>query len=77
MNVVLRHDLQAEERDNFSQQYPHLLFHNFTTHLGERVSLRSCGVALIAFQTQNILKYLFPVPKGVICGVSPNLFRRQ
>jgi U3 small nucleolar ribonucleoprotein protein IMP4 len=46
-NVVLRHDIQTKE--TISQQYPHLIFDNFTTKLGERV--------------QNILKYLFPVPK--------------
>jgi len=47
MNVVLRHDV--EEKETISLQYPHLLFDNFSTKLGERV--------------QNILKYLFPVPK--------------
>jgi len=46
-NVVLRHDIK--EKETISQQYPHLIFHDFTTKLGER--------------TQNILKYLFPVPK--------------
>nr|WCZ58297.1 U3 small nucleolar ribonucleoprotein IMP4 [Paratrimastix eleionoma] len=33
-----------------SQQFPHLIFHNFKTPLGERV--------------RNILKFLFPVPKA-------------
>lgn len=32
-----------------SEAYPHLIFENFKTKLGNRVS--------------NILKYLFPVPK--------------
>ena len=32
-----------------SEAYPHLVFHNFKTKLGER--------------TMSILKYLFPVPK--------------
>lgn len=32
-----------------SEAYPHLLFNNFTTNLGQR--------------TEKILKYLFPVPK--------------
>ncbi|KAK6313389.1 hypothetical protein J4Q44_G00167360 [Coregonus suidteri] len=32
-----------------SEAYPHLIFHNFSSRLGQRVS--------------NILKYLFPVPK--------------
>ncbi len=31
------------------QAYPHLIFHNFATKLGQRV--------------MSILKYLFPVPK--------------
>jgi len=46
-NVVLRHDIK--EKETISQQYPHLIFHDFTTKLGERA--------------QNILKYIFPVPK--------------
>jgi len=46
-NVMLRHDIK--EKETISQQYPHLIFHDFTTKLGER--------------TQDILKYLFPVPK--------------
>jgi len=47
MNCVLRHDIK--ETETASEAYPHLIFHNFNTKLGER--------------TQNILKYLFPVPK--------------
>lgn len=46
-NVVLRHDIP--DRGTVSEAYPHLIFNNFTTNLGKRVS--------------NILKYLFPVPK--------------
>jgi len=46
-NVVTRHDVQ--EAEPVSTAYPHLLFNNFTTPLGERV--------------QTILKHLFPVPK--------------
>jgi U3 small nucleolar ribonucleoprotein protein IMP4 len=49
-NVVLRHDLtQANNLDNMSEAYPHLIFDNFTSNLGIR--------------TNNILKHLFPVPK--------------
>ncbi|KAJ3215213.1 snoRNA-binding rRNA-processing protein imp4 [Dinochytrium kinnereticum] len=46
-NVVLRHDIP--DRGTVSEQFPHLIFNNFNTKLGLRV--------------QNILKYLFPVPK--------------
>jgi len=46
-NVVLRHDIQ--NRGTVSEQYPHLIFDNFNSSLGER--------------TKSILKYLFPVPK--------------
>jgi U3 small nucleolar ribonucleoprotein protein IMP4 len=46
-NVVLRHDI--ENCGTVSEAYPHLIFDNFTSKLGQRVS--------------NILKYLFPVPK--------------
>ncbi|KAL2913045.1 snoRNA-binding rRNA-processing protein imp4 [Polyrhizophydium stewartii] len=46
-NVVLRHDIP--DRGTVSEQYPHLIFENFNSKLGQRV--------------QNILKYLFPVPK--------------
>lgn len=47
-NVVMRHDVR-DHRDPMSLAYPHLVFENFSTPLGERVM--SC------------LKYLFPVPK--------------
>lgn len=46
-DVVMRHDIP--EIGTMSEQYPHLVFHNFKSKLGERV--------------QNVLKYLFPVPK--------------
>lgn len=47
-NVVLRHDI-AQGVDTMSEAYPHMIFHNFSTQLGERVT--------------NILKHIFPVPK--------------
>ncbi|CAK61324.1 unnamed protein product (macronuclear) [Paramecium tetraurelia] len=47
-NAVLRHDLDVKA-DPLSEQYPHLIFDNFSTKLGERVT--------------TILKHLFPVPK--------------
>lgn len=46
-NAVLRHDI--EDRGTVSEAAPHLIFHNFGTKLGTRIS--------------NILKHLFPVPK--------------
>jgi U3 small nucleolar ribonucleoprotein protein IMP4 len=46
-NVVLRHDIP--DRGTVSEQYPHLVFDKFSSKLGNRI--------------QNILKYLFPVPK--------------
>ncbi|KAJ3150735.1 snoRNA-binding rRNA-processing protein imp4 [Geranomyces michiganensis] len=46
-NVVLRHDIA--DRGTVSEQYPHLIFNGFNSKLGNRA--------------QNILKYLFPVPK--------------
>lgn len=49
-NAVLRHDIgQKKEVGTISEAYPHLIFDNFTTKLGERV--------------KNILKHLFPMPK--------------
>ncbi|CAG7822336.1 unnamed protein product [Allacma fusca] len=45
--TVMRHDIPG--LGTAPQQYPHLVFHNFKTPLGGRV--------------QNVLKYLFPVPK--------------
>ena len=47
-NVVMRHDIK-DSMDTVSEAYPHLVFHQFDSKLGARV--------------QNILKYLFPVPK--------------
>jgi len=46
--VVLRHDLSAK-LGTMSEAAPHLVFDNFSTGLGERIS--------------TILKALFPVPK--------------
>uniref|UniRef100_A0A8B9J6W8 IMP U3 small nucleolar ribonucleoprotein 4 n=1 Tax=Astyanax mexicanus TaxID=7994 RepID=A0A8B9J6W8_ASTMX len=46
-NVVMRHDIP--DIGTMSEAFPHLIFHNFSSRLGRRVS--------------NILKYLFPVPK--------------
>lgn len=46
-DVVMRHDIP--NIGTMSEQYPHLVFHNFKTKLGNRV--------------MSILKYLFPVPK--------------
>ena len=46
-DLVMRHDIP--DIGTMSEQYPHLVFHNFKTNLGSRV--------------QNILKYLFPVPR--------------
>jgi U3 small nucleolar ribonucleoprotein protein IMP4 len=43
----MRHDIP--NIGTMSEAYPHLIFHNFKTKLGKRVS--------------DILKYLFPVPK--------------
>eukprot|EP00732_Lithocolla_globosa_P002495 Lithocolla_globosa_v1_NODE_1653_length_2417_cov_24.680779.p1 type:complete len:288 gc:universal NODE_1653_length_2417_cov_24.680779:961-1824(+) len=45
--VVLRHDIP--EHGPMSEQFPHLIFDQFSSTLGQRV--------------QNILKYLFPVPR--------------
>lgn len=48
-NVVLRHDIPEVLENKVSEAYPHLIFSNFTSNIGKR--------------TQNVLKYLFPVPK--------------
>ncbi|XP_058800815.1 U3 small nucleolar ribonucleoprotein protein IMP4 [Phymastichus coffea] len=46
-DVIMRHDIP--DIGPMSEQYPHLIFHNFKTKLGLRA--------------MSILKYLFPVPK--------------
>jgi U3 small nucleolar ribonucleoprotein protein IMP4 len=48
-NVVLRHDIESYKSSTVSEQYPHLIFENFSSKLGERI--------------RDVLKYLFPVPK--------------
>ena len=48
-NVTLRHDIDSFKSSTVSEQYPHLIFENFTSRLGERI--------------KDILKYLFPCPK--------------
>ena len=47
-NVVLRHDLRTR-LDTMSEEYPHLIFQNFQSKIGDRVV--------------QVLKSLFPVPK--------------
>lgn len=47
-NVVTRHDIGG--LGTMSEAYPHLIFNNMDSKLGQRVS--------------NILRYLFPVPKA-------------
>eukprot|EP01134_Creolimax_fragrantissima_P006776 CFRG6776T1 len=47
-NVVLRHDIR-EFTTTMSEQFPHLIFNNFSTSLGKRI--------------ESILKYLYPVPR--------------
>mmetsp|Transcript_6561 Transcript_6561/g.10546 ORF Transcript_6561/g.10546 Transcript_6561/m.10546 type:complete len:164 (-) Transcript_6561:79-570(-) len=47
-NVVLRHDLKGKV-DPVSEAYPHLIFNEFNSTLGDRIS--------------DILKYMFPLPK--------------
>ncbi|VFQ78453.1 unnamed protein product [Cuscuta campestris] len=50
LNVVTRHDIKDKKAmGTMPQAYPHLIFNNFSTKLGER--------------TVSILKHLFPVPK--------------
>ena len=46
-NTVMRHDIPNTA--TMSEAFPHLIFHNFSTTLGQRA--------------RDILKYLFPVPK--------------
>lgn len=46
-NVVMRHDIP--DVGTMSEAYPHLIFHGFSSKLGNRV--------------KSILRYLFPVPK--------------
>jgi len=46
-NVTLRHDLK-DKMDTMSEAYPHLIFHNFSTPSGVRIS--------------EALKHLFPIP---------------
>ncbi|KJA29956.1 hypothetical protein HYPSUDRAFT_31994 [Hypholoma sublateritium FD-334 SS-4] len=48
-NVNLRHDISTYKNSTVSEQYPHLIFENFSSKLGERI--------------RDVLKYLFPVPK--------------
>lgn len=47
-NVVLRHDLK-DKVDPVSEAYPHLIFDNFNSKIGDRIT--------------QILKHLWPMPK--------------
>ena len=48
-NVALRHDIGTYQESTVSEQYPHLIFEDFSSRLGERL--------------RDVLMYLFPVPK--------------
>lgn len=48
-NVSLRHDIASYGESTVSEQYPHLIFENFSSKLGYRI--------------KDVLKFLFPVPK--------------
>jgi U3 small nucleolar ribonucleoprotein protein IMP4 len=48
-NVQLRHDIASYKESTVSEQYPHLIFENFSSTLGSRI--------------RDVLRYLFPVPK--------------
>lgn len=48
-NVTLRHDITSQSSSTVSEQYPHLIFDNFSTKLGGRI--------------KGILSALFPPPK--------------
>lgn len=48
-NVTLRHDIASHSTSTVSEQYPHLIFENFSTTLGGRI--------------KAVLSALFPVPK--------------
>lgn len=55
---VLRHDIGEKRKvGTISEALPHLIFENFSSQLGQRVS--------------NILKYLFPAPKvRLVCCIT-------
>jgi len=46
-DVVARHDIPKKNLTPLSEQYPHILFNNFNSLLGERV--------------KRIVKYLYPI----------------
>lgn len=48
-NVQLRHDIASYKDSTVSEQYPHLIFEDFSSRLGQRI--------------MTTLRYLFPVPK--------------
>jgi len=48
-NCVLRHDIKTVDMGTVSEAFPHLVFHNMASKLGQR--------------TASILKALYPVPK--------------
>ncbi|CAN8245465.1 unnamed protein product [Cochlearia groenlandica] len=50
LNVVTRHEVEDKKTiGKMTEQFPHLIFNNFSTKMGKRVS--------------NILKHIFPAPK--------------
>ena len=55
-NCVLRHDI--EDVAPLSLAYPHLIFHNFTSKLGERVGVFFCFCLFVASLIINQRSFL-------------------
>jgi len=44
-NTIMRHDIP--NLGTMSEQYPHLIFHNFTSQRGERVGICCCTLMIV------------------------------
>lgn len=68
-NVVMRHDVP--DIGTMSEAFPHLIFHNFTTRLGKRVS-NEC-----TFKDTYYINVLFFSPPLCVCSNNWNVLVTQ
>ena len=72
-DLVMRHDIP--NIGNMSEAYPHLIFHNFKSRLGERVSKHSAYkkyhdyfIAVLKFETDLSRNFTFLHKLSLVAG---------
>lgn len=69
-DVVMRHDIP--NIGTMSEQYPHLIFHNFKSNLGLRVMMRYCTVLLYKYILYFCMYFSLNIILQRVSGNSPS-----